>query len=99
MRKNTTTSTNSSKSNTTIENKYTTTVSTTTHKTTTEKPTTQQTTTKEKISKEYRNALEKAKSYQDKMNMSSQAIREQLISEYGEQFTPEEADYAINNLD
>lgn len=33
------------------------------------------------------------------MNMSSQAIREQLISEYGEQFTPEEADYAINNLD
>ena len=102
MRKNTTnpttTSTNSSKSNTTIENKYTTTVSTTTHKTTTEKPTTQQTTTKEKISKEYRNALEKAKSYVKIMSMSKAGIYNQLTSEYGERFSAEAAQYAIDNL-
>ena len=31
--------------------------------------------------------------------MSDEAIREQLVSEYGEQFTQEEADYAISHLD
>ena len=30
--------------------------------------------------------------------MSAEAIREQLTSEYGEQFTVEEADYAISHL-
>lgn len=33
---------------------------------------------------EYRNALKKAKSYSDLMNMSKQAIYDQLTSEYGE---------------
>jgi len=32
------------------------------------------------------------------MDMSPEAIRDQLTSEYGEQFTAEEADYAIQNL-
>lgn len=45
-----------------------------------------------------KNALEKARSYQDSMAMSPDAIYEQLTSEYGEQFTPEEAQYAVDNL-
>ena len=44
------------------------------------------------------NALETAKSYQENMNMSIEDIRNQLTSEYGEQFTKEEADYAISHL-
>ena len=44
------------------------------------------------------NALKKAQSYAETMNMSDSAIYEQLISEYGEKFTPEEAQYAIDNL-
>ena len=32
------------------------------------------------------------------MDMSSEAIRDQLTSEYGEKFTDEEADYAVSNL-
>ena len=51
------------------------------------------------VSKEYRNALAKAKSYSDTMHMSKQAIYDQLTSEYGEKFTPEEAQYAIDNLE
>ena len=41
----------------------------------------------------------KAKSYQKQMAMSNDSIREQLVSEYGEQFTPEEAEYAISHLE
>lgn len=33
------------------------------------------------------------------MNMSKDNIYQQLISEYGEKFTPEEALYAVDNLD
>ena len=33
------------------------------------------------------------------MYMSKKGIYDQLISEYGEQFTEEEAQYAIDNLD
>ncbi len=45
-----------------------------------------------------KNALEKAKSYQKGMSMSVDAIYDQLTSEYGERFTPEEAQYAVDNL-
>ena len=45
------------------------------------------------------NALAKAKSYQKSMSMSTSAIYEQLVSEYGEKFTEEEAQYAIDHLD
>ncbi len=33
------------------------------------------------------------------MNMSPAAIKDQLTSEYGGQFTADEAQYAIDNLD
>ena len=45
------------------------------------------------------NALEKAKSYQSRMNMSKSAIYDQLVSQYGEKFTKSEAQYAIDHLD
>ncbi len=45
------------------------------------------------------NALESAKSYQDSMSMSSSAIYDQLISDYGGQFTEKQAQYAIDHLD
>ena len=45
------------------------------------------------------NALEKAKTYYYDMNMSKSGVYDQLISEYGEQFTAEEAQYAIDNLE
>lgn len=48
---------------------------------------------------EYKNALKKAKTYSDIMHMSKAAIFDQLISEYGERFTEEEAQYAVDNLD
>ena len=45
-----------------------------------------------------KNALKKAESYSQDMHMSKQGIYEQLISEHGEKFTEEEAQYAIDNL-
>ncbi len=45
------------------------------------------------------NALAKAKSYRDTMSMSKNRIYDQLISQYGEKFTKEEAQYAIDHLD
>ena len=45
------------------------------------------------------NALEKAKTYQEAMSMSKAAIYDQLVSEYGEKFTEEEAQYAVDNLE
>ena len=44
------------------------------------------------------NALKKAISYQQDMNMSRKAVYDQLVSEYGEKFTKEEADYALEKL-
>lgn len=44
------------------------------------------------------NALKKAISYQQDMNMSRKSVYEQLVSEYGEKFTKEEADYALEKL-
>lgn len=52
----------------------------------------------ENIPAEYKSALLKAESYSEMMNMSKQAIFDQLTSEYGEQFTVEAAQYAIDNL-
>ena len=51
-----------------------------------------------KPTKEQLNALEKAKSYSKNLHMSKKAIYDQLVSEYGEQFTPEAAQYAIDNI-
>lgn len=51
-----------------------------------------------RVSKEYQNALIKAETYSDIMHMSKQAIYDQLVSEYGEQFPEDAAQYAIDNL-
>lgn len=48
---------------------------------------------------EYKSALKKAESYSDLMNMSKAGIYDQLTSEYGEKFTAEAAQYAIDNLE
>ena len=47
---------------------------------------------------EYKSALKKAEQYSEIMNMSKQGIYDQLVSEYGEQFSAEAAQYAIDNL-
>ena len=44
------------------------------------------------------NALEKEKQYYYNMSMSKSAVYDQLTSEYGEQFTTSEAQYAIDHL-
>lgn len=54
---------------------------------------------KSDVPAEYRNALSKAKAYSDRMNMSKAGIYDQLTSEYGEGFTSDAAQYAIDNLD
>lgn len=53
----------------------------------------------ENIPTEYKSALKKAKSYSDTMHMSKKGIYDQLVSEYGEKFTPEAAQYAIDNIE
>lgn len=47
---------------------------------------------------EYMNALESAQFYSDRMHMSKQGIYDQLVSEYGGQFSDEAAQYAIDNV-
>ena len=46
----------------------------------------------------YTNALKKAESYSETLHMSKRGIYDQLTSEYGEKFTAEEAQYAVDNL-
>ena len=53
----------------------------------------------EKVPTEYKSALKKAKTYSDTMYMSKAGLYDQLVSEYGEQFTVEAAQYAIDNLE
>ncbi|MGU9356181.1 Ltp family lipoprotein [Clostridium perfringens] len=53
----------------------------------------------EEVPKEYKSALRKAKVYSDTMSMSKAGLYDQLTSEYGEKFTAEEAQYAVDNLD
>ncbi|MBO0450789.1 Ltp family lipoprotein [Enterococcus sp. MJM16] len=50
------------------------------------------------IPTEYKSALRKAESYSKTMHMSKAGIYDQLSSDYGEQFTPEAAQYAVDNL-
>jgi len=52
----------------------------------------------EKVPGEYTAALKKAKTYASVMHMSKVSVYDQLTSEYGEKFTPEQAQYAINNV-
>lgn len=48
---------------------------------------------------EYRSALAKAKSYDKSSHMSKERLYHQLTSEYGEKFSAEAAQYAIDNID
>ena len=50
------------------------------------------------VPREYKSALDKAKSYYETMQMSKQGIYDQLVSEYGEKFPADAAQYAIDNL-
>lgn len=50
------------------------------------------------IPTEYKSALRKAKTYSDTMYMSKAGLYDQLTSEYGEKFTEEAAQYAIDNV-
>ncbi|MDR9852849.1 Ltp family lipoprotein [Paenibacillus sp. VCA1] len=50
------------------------------------------------VPREHKSALKKAEQYAEIMSMSKAAIYDQLTSEYGENFPPEAAKYAINNI-
>lgn len=50
------------------------------------------------VSTEFKNAYKKGKNYAEHMHMSKDSVYEQLTSEYGEQFTEEQAQYAIDHL-
>ena len=52
----------------------------------------------ESVPTEYRSTLKKAKTYSDMMHMSKAQIHNQLVSEYGEKFSLEAADYAMAHL-
>lgn len=47
---------------------------------------------------EYKSALNKADAYANSMDMSKIAVYNQLVSEYGEKFSKEAAQYAIDNV-
>ena len=53
----------------------------------------------ESVSKEFQNALKSAERYASNLHMSKQGVYDQLTSEYGEQFTAEEAQYAIDHVE
>jgi hypothetical protein len=52
----------------------------------------------ENVPSEYKSALNKANSYSELMHMSKAGIYDQLTSEYSEQFTDEEAQYAVDHV-
>jgi hypothetical protein len=47
---------------------------------------------------EYKSALNKALTYAKTMHMSKQGVYDQLVSEYGEKFSAEAGQYAIDNM-
>ncbi|MDE8340254.1 Ltp family lipoprotein [Erysipelothrix rhusiopathiae] len=47
---------------------------------------------------EYKNALIKGQQYAERMYMSERGVYDQLVSEYGENFPEEAAQYAIENI-
>lgn len=50
------------------------------------------------VPREYKAALKSAEAYAEGMSMSKAGIYDQLTSEYGENFPPEAAQYAIDNI-
>ena len=53
---------------------------------------------KDEIPAEYTSALNKAESYSEMMYMSKKGLYDQLTSEYGESFSEEAAQYAVDNI-
>ena len=53
----------------------------------------------ESVPVEYKSALAKAESYANGLDMSKKSVYKQLISEHGEEFTKDEADYAISKVE
>ena len=53
---------------------------------------------KSNVHTEYTSPLNKAKTYSNTMHMSKKGLYEQLTSDAGEKFTPDEANYAIQHL-
>ena len=51
-----------------------------------------------KVPKEYTSALKKAESYSGMMSMSKAGVYDQLTSEYGEQFSKDAGQYAVDNV-
>jgi hypothetical protein len=54
--------------------------------------------TEAKVPAEYKSALYQANTYANSMHMSKQGVYDQLVSQYGGKFTPEAAQYAIDNV-
>lgn len=54
---------------------------------------------KDDVPMEFKNALKKADGYANRQHMSEARLFEQLTSEYGENFSPEAAQYAIENVE
>jgi len=50
------------------------------------------------VPKEYKSALNKAASYANTMHMSKRGVYDQLVSDYGEKFSAEAAQYAVDNV-
>jgi hypothetical protein len=48
---------------------------------------------------EYKSALNKAATYSNSMHMSKDGIYDQLVSDYGDKFSVEAAQYAVDNLE
>ncbi|PCQ21490.1 hypothetical protein CP995_03030 [Klebsiella pneumoniae] len=51
------------------------------------------------VSREFKNALKSAQDYQEFMPMSDKELFDQLTSDAGDQYTQEEAQYAIDNIE
>lgn len=47
---------------------------------------------------EHRSALKKATSYAKTMHMSKKGVYDQLVADFGEKFSPESAQYAVDNV-
>jgi hypothetical protein len=83
---------------TTTSNSTNSATNTTTKETTQKESTTPAAPVEKALPAEYKSALSKATSYANVMNMSKVAVYDQLISEYGEKFSKEAAQYAIDNV-
>lgn len=51
-----------------------------------------------KVPSEYKSALKSAENYSNIMHMSKAALKDQLTSEYGDKFSKDAAQYAIENI-